>query len=424
MRRGGGVREAVALGAVLGTSVLLCASASAKMAQTITFTSSPPSPAVAGGSYEVSATPSSPVPVALAAEGACADVEPHHAGEQRLEGRGGESPAPSFREPSPGAVHFVFHFYRAGICTITGESWRPKTAAEKEKAVYEEYEPAAPVDQTFVVARDPQERVTFTSTPPSNATIGGSYGPSVLTSEALFISFFASPPSVCGIVVFPFMSTVQLTGAGTCTIIASQADTASEAAEAPEAKQSFDVSAPGNTNPTENRSPGATNPTESKTPGVKPPTRVDKAPTKVKRTPPKKRKKAAKGGIPAKVRAELLKAAKREAAGHPYGGRHLSDIQAVRTTEAQAERLEEEVRQLPSPEPPLESRSVYVVAMKGSFLPRCKGGSGHHTCAGATVFVLFVSASTRHVIRGETGHAYPNLESAGAPVPLEQSQGK
>ena len=61
------------LGAVLGASLLFCAGASANMAQTITFTSSPPQEAVAGGSYTVSATETSGLEVYFGTEGACSN---------------------------------------------------------------------------------------------------------------------------------------------------------------------------------------------------------------------------------------------------------------------------------------------------------------------------------------------------------------
>ena len=73
-----------ALAAVLGTTLLFCASASAKLAQTITFTSTTPSGAVAGGSYTVSATDTSGM-VLLSADGACSLSKPLANEKERLE---------------------------------------------------------------------------------------------------------------------------------------------------------------------------------------------------------------------------------------------------------------------------------------------------------------------------------------------------
>ena len=129
------------------------------------------------------------------------------------------------------------------------------------------------------------ERVTFTSTAPSDATVGGSYDPSVISSEALLVSFFSVTPSVCRIIrpeVFANRE-VKLEAPGTCTIIASQPDTESEAAEAPEARQSFEVFAAGTANPTEIKTPEVKTP-EVQTPEVKTPTSVKNTSKKSKTT--------------------------------------------------------------------------------------------------------------------------------------------
>lgn len=238
-----GLRGITALAAVTGISLVLCGSAWGKMPQTIAFTSTPPTNAVAGGAYEVSASSSSPVPVGLIAEGACSFEAPPPAGaEQKLsQGPPEESPPPEATR-APARAHFV----RSGTCIITAETWRgPRTA--QEQAVYEEYEPVQPgpgaPEQRFGVAKDPLERVTFTSTAQSDATVGGSYDPSVISSEPLLVSFFSVTPSVCRIIrpeVFANRE-VKLEAPGTCTIIASQLDTQSEAAATPEAQQSFTV---------------------------------------------------------------------------------------------------------------------------------------------------------------------------------------
>jgi hypothetical protein len=57
--------------ALLGLLLVASASASAKMTQTITFTSSPPSLTLAGGTYQVSATSPAGTKVLLNPGGAC-----------------------------------------------------------------------------------------------------------------------------------------------------------------------------------------------------------------------------------------------------------------------------------------------------------------------------------------------------------------
>jgi hypothetical protein len=231
-----------ALAAALGASFLSCASASARIPQTIAFTSTPPGGAVAGESYEVSASSSSPVPAGILADGACSLEAPKPGAEQHLP----PAVVPALaRAPtrSPVTVHFV----GPGICSIRAESL-PIASTPAEQAVYGEYAPAPPIEQRFVVAKNPLERITFTSAPPNNATVGGSYNPSVISSEAILVSFFSVTPSVCRIGVpgppGPIGNmTLKLEAPGTCTLIASQAGSESEADGAPEAKQSFEVSA-------------------------------------------------------------------------------------------------------------------------------------------------------------------------------------
>ena len=195
MRRGGGVREAVALGAVLGRR---CCSARARRrrwprrsrsrvarrvrlwpAAVMKYRRLRPRPCLWRWRRKVRArTWNRTTPGNNAWKGAAGSRPPPLSGNRR-------------QVLSTSSIHF----YRAGICTITAESWRPRTAAEKEKAVYEEDEPAAPVDQTFVVAKRPARSASPPpqlprATPPSAALTA----PSVLTSEALFISFFCEPP--------------------------------------------------------------------------------------------------------------------------------------------------------------------------------------------------------------------------------------
>ena len=230
MGRGAGVRGVAALVAVLGSSMLLCASASAKMAQTIMFTSAAPSDPVAGGSYTVSASETSGMQVFVAAVGACSFGKPGQPNaEDRLEAERVEE-QPLELLASPVTVYFI----GAGTCRIdasgSGDS---------------EYEPPPEASQSFPVARDPSEQITFTSTPPSDATVGDSYDPVVRLSAGIRVSFFTTTPSVCAIA--PLHAAVSLVGVGTCTIGVRQ-NGVSES-EPPEGKQSFDVIGPAAASP-------------------------------------------------------------------------------------------------------------------------------------------------------------------------------
>ncbi len=241
MGRAGRVRLGV-LAALLGVCVLFGATASAKLSQTITFTSIPPSDAVVGGTYEVSASASSQEPVALELKehetlphGACRFGAPATAGdEQRLSSRGRLEP-PGGEGMSPQIVYFV----GAGTCTITARIGVPRKG--ENHAAYGEYENAPEVEQSFAVAKNLQERVRFSSMPPSHAKVGGSYNPSLKSSVGIFVSFFAATPSVCSIMGGVEHPRVEFYEAGTCTLIASQADNESAALVAPEATQSFQV---------------------------------------------------------------------------------------------------------------------------------------------------------------------------------------
>ena len=131
------------------------------------------------------------------------------------------------------------------------------------------------------------------------------------------------------------------------------------------------------------------------------------------------------GGISMKVRAALLKKALSQAAALNDGerGREPSEIQAVRTSEAQAGLLEKEVRTGNAIQNVGSSgASVYVVAMRGAFVFHCHG-LGPDLCP-VHVLVLTVSLSTKKLIAESRGRVYPNLASVGTPVRLEPSQHK
>lgn len=84
-----------------------------------------------------------------------------------------------------------------------------------------------------------EQTISFTSTPPTNATVGGSYTVSATASSGLAVSFSSNTTSVCTVME----STMSFIGAGTCTVQASQAGNTSYN-PAPDVTQSFSVSAP------------------------------------------------------------------------------------------------------------------------------------------------------------------------------------
>lgn len=110
------------------------------------------------------------------------------------------------------------------------------------------------MSQSFAVAPGPPEQITFTSTAPSNAVVGGSYSPTVRSSLGWPVSFSIATPSVCKIVlgssssltevingVTLAPSDVHFIGAGTCTIEVRPQE--GSAVEGLEAQESFSVQA-------------------------------------------------------------------------------------------------------------------------------------------------------------------------------------
>ncbi|MDQ5820826.1 MAG: hypothetical protein M3540_05245, partial [Actinomycetota bacterium] len=173
-------------------------------AQTIVFTSPPPSGTVVGGApYTVSAMASSGLPVTFAIDGSS-----------------------------------------AGVCTISGSTVSPVGAGtcviNADQAGNGTYLAAPQVQQSFAVVTASQsvQSIHFTSTPPAGAEVGDSYVVSAAASSGLPVSFSADPSSVgiCSV----SGSSVSLEGAGTCTVNADQAGNASYQA-APQEQQSFAV---------------------------------------------------------------------------------------------------------------------------------------------------------------------------------------
>jgi hypothetical protein len=187
-----------------------------KAPQTVSFTSTPPSAARVGGpAYTVAASSSSGLPAELSIDASSASV-------CSLSG-----------STSGSSVTFT----GVGTCTIGAAQAGDST-----------YEPAPQVQQQFTVAKGLQT-VAFTSTAPSNATVGGALY--IVTASAssglpVQLSIDVASASVCAIAGSESGSTVSFTGAGTCTIDASQAGDSNYEPASFE-QQSFTVTQPHST---------------------------------------------------------------------------------------------------------------------------------------------------------------------------------
>jgi hypothetical protein len=170
--------------------------------QTITFTSTAPAGATVGGpTYTVTATASSGLTVAFTIDAS----------------------ATSVCSISGSTVSFI----GVGTCVI-----------DANQAGDANYNPAPQVQQSFAVGQGSQT-ITFTSTAPAGATVGGpTYNVTATASSGLTVAFTidASAASVCSI----SGSTVSFTAVGTCVIDANQAGNANYS-PAPQAQQSFAV---------------------------------------------------------------------------------------------------------------------------------------------------------------------------------------
>lgn len=178
----------------------------AQAAQTITFTTAAPSPALVGGTYSVAATASSGLAVTLTVDPAAAGICTIAGGTLSLTG--------------------------AGTCTVNADQPGNANIA------------AAPrVQQSFAVTRATQS-VSFTSTPPSPALVGSSYPVSATASSGLPVALSIDPTAAnaCSI----SGAIVTLTGAGTCTVNADQAGDGAFT-PAPRVQQSFAVTQAGQT---------------------------------------------------------------------------------------------------------------------------------------------------------------------------------
>ena len=168
-------------------------------AQTVEFNTAAPVSAVVGGTYVVSASASSGLPVKYSIAGK-KDV-------CRVSG-------------------FTVSFRSAGTCVVEAE--------QSGSAKYKE----ARAQQAVPVGRAPQS-IAFTSSPPAHAVVGGpAFTVTAVSGSGLPVSFAADAGSggVCKV----SGSSVSLIGAGTCTIEAEQPGNG-DYERAPRAQQSFAV---------------------------------------------------------------------------------------------------------------------------------------------------------------------------------------
>jgi large repetitive protein len=184
------------------TTGYFSATVNAKTSQTINFTSTAPAAATVGGAtYTPTATATSGLPVTLTIDGTASSVCSISAG--------------------------VVSFHAAGTCVINANQGGNGTFL------------AAPqVQQSFAVGQASQT-ISFTSTAPAAATVGGStYTPSATATSGLPVTFTidATASSVCSITA----GVVSFTGVGTCVVNANQAGNADYLA-APQVQQSFAV---------------------------------------------------------------------------------------------------------------------------------------------------------------------------------------
>jgi hypothetical protein len=169
--------------------------------QTISFTSTPPGGASTGGpTYSVAASASSGLPVTFS------------------------SGSPSVCSVSGSTVSFL----SSGTCTVRAD-----------QAGNGSYSAAPQVVQSFAVAPGAQT-ISFTTTPPSGAYVGGpAYTVAATASSGLAVTFSSGSPSVCSV----SGATVSFVAAGTCVVRANQAGNAGYQA-APQVQQSFAVVPP------------------------------------------------------------------------------------------------------------------------------------------------------------------------------------
>lgn len=166
-------------------------------AQAITFTSTPPNPALVGASYTVTG--------------------------------GGSGNSVTFSSLTP------------AVCTIACSTVDLIAVGEcrvaADQAGSAAYFAAPQQTQAFTVT-SPAQAITFTSTPPSPALVGGSYGVSASGgASGNAVTFSSVTPATCTV----SGSSVSLVAAGACTVAADQA-AGGGYASAPQQTQSFTIS--------------------------------------------------------------------------------------------------------------------------------------------------------------------------------------
>ncbi len=171
--------------------------------QTITFTSTPPNPAAAGSTYALTATGgTSANPVTFSADSASAGI----------------------CTVSAATVHFI----GAGTCLIDANQ-----AGDANDLA------AAQVQQSVVVTRGSQS-ISFSSTAPSNPTVGGTtYTAAASASSGLPVALTIDD-SASGVCSIASGGVVSFTGIGTCVIDANRAANSNYSA-ATQVQQSFSV---------------------------------------------------------------------------------------------------------------------------------------------------------------------------------------
>jgi hypothetical protein len=174
----------------------------AKGSQTISFTSTKPSGATVGGAtYSPTATSTSGLTVAITVDSSSSSVCAISGG--------------------------VVSFNGVGTCTL-----------DANQAGNGTYNAAAQLQQAFTVAKGNQT-ISFTSTAPSGATVGGAtYSPSASSTSGLTVAITvdSSSSSVCAI----SGGVVSFNGPGTCTLDANQAGNGNYNAAA-QVQQAFTV---------------------------------------------------------------------------------------------------------------------------------------------------------------------------------------
>jgi Bacterial Ig-like domain (group 3) len=169
------VEEDITLDAALKT---------ARLSQTVSFTSSAPAQPTVGSVYVPSAVASSGLPVSFS-------IDP--------------TSAPGACSLSEGEVSFT----GVGTCVIDANQGGDET-----------YLPAAQEQQPIEVGKASQT-VSFTSSAPAQPTVGSVYVPSAVASSGLPVSFSIDPTSgfaVCSV----FRGIVSFTNSGSCVIDANQ----------------------------------------------------------------------------------------------------------------------------------------------------------------------------------------------------------